>query len=385
MISTRDAFAVGQGLLGARVFARMLATAAGDPIVATSELPPDAGTICAIVPVLDEAARIGPCLEALIAQPSALVSILVVDGGSHDGTQELVRGFAARDPRVRLIDATPVPSLWNGKAWNLSCGLAASDPAATYVLTLDADVRVARNFITSLLAHAADSYLDAFSAAPLLELSGDAEAAIHPAFLATLVYRFGLPGNVPQRPLDVQANGQVFLAKRSVLVESAAFSAARASRCDDVTIARHLVRAGAQVGFFEGDAIATVRMYESAGECWLNWPRSLTMRDESTSLATLALQLAEIAFVQALPLAAVIATLARGGDTSSFFFRTNLTLAIARIGVLAGTRSAYRETSNAYWLSALADVPVALRLLQSAFARERTWRGRRLVAEVSAS
>jgi dolichol-phosphate mannosyltransferase len=385
VISTRDVFAVGQGLLGARVFARMLATAAGDPIVATATIPPDAGTICAIVPVLDEAARIGPCLEALIAQPSALVSILVVDGGSVDGTQEMVRGFAARDPRIRLIDATPVPALWNGKAWNLSCGLAASDPGATYVLTLDADVRVEKDFIASLLAHATDSYLDAFSAAPLLELSGNVEAALHPAFLATLVYRFGLPGSVAQRPNDVQANGQVFLAKRSVLVESAAFSAARASRCDDVTIARHLVRAGAQVGFFEGDEIATVRMYENAAECWVNWPRSLTMRDESTSLATLALQLAEIAFEQALPLAAVIVTLARGGDTTSLFFRTNLTLAIARLGVLAGTRRAYRETTNAYWLSALADIPVALRLLQSAFGRERTWRGRRLVAEGTAA
>jgi dolichol-phosphate mannosyltransferase len=385
VISTRDVFAVGQGLLGARVFARMLATAAGDPIVATATIPPDAGTICAIVPVLDEAARIGPCLEALIAQPSALVSILVVDGGSVDGTQEMVRGFATRDPRIRLIDATPVPALWNGKAWNLSCGLAASDPGATYVLTLDADVRVEKDFIASLLAHATDSYLDAFSAAPLLELSGNVEAALHPAFLATLVYRFGLPGSVAQRPNDVQANGQVFLAKRSVLVESAAFSAARASRCDDVTIARHLVRAGAQVGFFEGDEIATVRMYENAAECWVNWPRSLTMRDESTSLATLALQLAEIAFVQALPLAAVIVTLARGGDTTSLFFRTNLTLAIARLGVLAGTRRAYRETTNAYWLSALADIPVALRLLQSAFGRERTWRGRRLVAEGTAA
>ncbi len=385
MISTRDVFAVGQGLLGARVFARMLATAAGDPIVATATIPPDAGTICAIVPVLDEAARIGPCLEALIAQPSALVSMLVVDGGSTDGTQEMVRGFAARDPRIRLIDAAPVPALWNGKAWNLSCGLAASDPDATYVLTLDADVRVEKNFIASLLAHATDSYLDAFSAAPLLELSGNAEAALHPAFLATLVYRFGLPGSVPQRANEVQANGQVFLAKRSVLVASAAFSAARASRCDDVTIARHLVRAGAQVGFFEGDEIATVRMYENAAECWINWPRSLTMRDESTSLATLALQLAEIAFVQALPLAAVIATLARGGDTTSLFFRTNLTLAIARLGVLAGTRRAYRETTNAYWLSAFADIPVALRLLQSAFGRERTWRGRRLVAEGTAT
>ncbi len=359
----------------------MLATAAGDPLVSASAVPPDAGTICAIVPVLNEAARIEACLETLIAQPQALASILVVDGGSHDGTPEIVRTFAARDARVRLIDASPVPPDWNGKAWNLSCGLAASDPAADYVLTIDADVRVAPNFTASLLAHAQGAYLDAFSAAPLLEVSKGLEEALHAAFLATLVYRFGLPGSVAKRASDVQANGQVFLAKRAVLVESAAFRAARSSRCDDVTIARHLVRAGAHVGFFEGGAIASVRMYDGALACWTNWPRSLTLRDESTSLPELLSALADVAFVQALPLAAVIATLVRRGDLTSFFFRTNLMLAVARLGVLAGTRRAYRTTTDAYWLAALADVPVALRLVQSAFARERTWRGRRLVAE----
>ncbi len=93
MISTSDAFAAVQGLLGTRVFARMLATAAGDPVVATTEVPPDAGTIVAIVPVLDEAERLGPCLDGLVAQPAALTSIIVVDGGSTDLTRDIVRSY----------------------------------------------------------------------------------------------------------------------------------------------------------------------------------------------------------------------------------------------------------------------------------------------------
>ncbi|MBD5633141.1 MAG: glycosyltransferase, partial [Candidatus Eremiobacteraeota bacterium] len=370
MTTTLYAFAVGQGLLGARVFGHMLAGAAGDPIVATPEAPPEAGSVVAIVPVLDEAERIGPCLEGLLAQPPALESILVVEGGSRAATRDVVRAFAARDARVRLVDATPVPPTWNGKVWNLSCGLAASDPTAAWILTIDADVRPHPSMVASLLAHAATSYLDAFSAAPLLALSGPAEEAIHPAFLATLVYRFGMPGNVVQDAARVQANGQVFLAKRALLVESAAFSAARASRSDDVTIARRLVRCGAQVGFFEGGALASVGMYASATACWNNWPRSLPMRDADTPLATLALQLAEVAFVQALPLAAVLCVLACRGDRRSLFFRTNLALALARFGVLAGTRRAYARTGPAYWSSILFDVPAALRLVQAAFARE---------------
>jgi dolichol-phosphate mannosyltransferase len=384
-MSTLDAFAVAQGLLGARVFARMIASGAGDPVAATNDLPAGTGTVVAIVPVLDEAARLGPLLEGLLAQPAALVSILVVDGGSVDDTRGIVRAFAARDPRVRLIDAAPVPAGWNGKVWNLSCGLAASDPNAGWILTIDADVRPQPLLIASLLAHAATAYLDAFSAAPLLELSGPAEEAIHPAFLATLVYRFGLPGNIARDAASAQANGQVFFCKRNVLIESGAFSAARASRCDDVTIARRLVRSGAHVGFFEGSALATVRMYESAGELWANWPRSLPMRDADTPAALIVLQLAEVALVQALPLVLVLAVLAARGDTRSLFFRTNLILALARLGVLAGTRRAYAKTGPAYWLAAFADLPAAVRLMRSAFASEAVWRGRTLVAERKAA
>jgi hypothetical protein len=103
------------------------------------------------------------------------------------------------------------------------------------------------------------------------------------------------------------------------------------------------------------------------------------MRDESTTTAALALQFLELALVQVLPLLAVLAVLARGQDTRSLFFRTNLALALARLGVLGGTRRAYGAVSPAFWLSAFADAPAVLRLIGGAFARDATWRGRPLV------
>ncbi len=362
-----------------RVLARMLATAAGDPI-AVVDAAPASLTVSAIVPVLDERERISPALEGLIAQPAALREIVVVDGGSSDGTQDVVRAFAAIDPRVRLVDASPVPANWNGKVWNLASGLAASDPDSTWIVTIDADVRPGPHLIASLLAHAAGAYLDAFSAAPRFELSGPLEEVLHPALLATLVYRYGLPGNAARTPREVQANGQCFMAKRDVLVRTGAFAAARASRCDDVTIARHLVTAGYQVAFFEAGGLASVRMYRSAAECWANWPRSLPLGDTMVTQADVWLGLAEVALVQALPLVATLATLAVGNDTNSLFFRVNAALALARLGVLAGTRRAYARTGRAYWLSPLADGAVALRLVQSATARNHVWRGRALAA-----
>ncbi|GAC1491337.1 MAG: glycosyltransferase family 2 protein [Vulcanimicrobiaceae bacterium] len=359
----------------------MAATRGGAAVSAIDVVPTKSGKIAAIVPVLDECERLGPCLEGLLAAPTALAQIVVVDGGSRDGTQALVRAYAARDARVRLVDASPVAAGWNGKAWNLACGLAASDPDASWILTIDADVRPRPELVASLLAHAAREALDAFSAAPRLELSGAPEAALHPAFLGTLVYRYGLPGKIATTPRTVQANGQCFLARRELLVRSGAFAAARASRCDDVTIARHLVRAGARVGFYEGAALASVRMYSSAAEAWRNWPRSLPLRDASTTIVETLDDLAVVVLVQALPLAIVFATLLARGRRESLVFRINVALALARVGVLVGTRRAYGAVSPAYWLALLTDLPCALRLVQATFARTAMWRGRTLVTE----
>ncbi|MDZ7371142.1 MAG: glycosyltransferase, partial [candidate division KSB1 bacterium] len=48
---------------------------------------------------------IGECLESLLQQdyPPKHMEVLVIDNGSTDGTQEVVRRFAETDSRVKLI------------------------------------------------------------------------------------------------------------------------------------------------------------------------------------------------------------------------------------------------------------------------------------------
>lgn len=384
-----------QATAAARVAARLLRSGRGTRIE-HSPIDPDAEPrISLVIPVLNERHRLSPCLEAAISLGPVVAEILVVDGGSTDGTQDLIGTFGGRDPRVRLLDASPVPGTWNGKAWGLQVGFERSAAALPWLLFLDADVRPRPRLAASLLAHADTAALDAFSVATLQDVAGPIDALLHPSMLATLVYRFGSPGRVFERAREVQANGQCFMARREALRAIGGFAVTRTSRCEDITIARSLVVAGRRVGFYEAGDLIGVSMYRDWRELWHGWPRSLPMRDQFTRVASL-IGLCEVTLVQAapLPLCALLA-LARSpahGDrareatgrrphpaTRRYSLLLQILLMLVRIGILVGTRRAYCRPRWTYWISPLLDVPVTCRLWASVVQRKQVWRGRTLL------
>jgi glycosyltransferase involved in cell wall biosynthesis len=66
-------------------------------------------TYSIVIPAYNEGTRLGASLEKVLAYVraqgwSAEVEVIVVNDGSRDNTAELVRGFAAKDPVVRLVE-----------------------------------------------------------------------------------------------------------------------------------------------------------------------------------------------------------------------------------------------------------------------------------------
>jgi len=60
---------------------------------------------CVVIPTLNEINHIEGLLAQLLAEPQTTVGeILVADGGSEDGTRDIVRSIAVAEPRVHLID-----------------------------------------------------------------------------------------------------------------------------------------------------------------------------------------------------------------------------------------------------------------------------------------
>jgi len=362
--------AVVQAGLGARVAWRLLRSGAEAPIdaVAPGTVPP--ACISVLVPVLNEAARLGDCLAGLLAHGAEVDEVLVVDGGSQDGTCDLVRAAARRDQRVRLIEAGPAPEDWNGKIWGLHVGEGALGPTSDWVLVVDADVRPGPALARSLVARARSRRLRLLSVATAQQLAGHLDGVLHPALLATLVYRFGRPGVTTARPDEALANGQCCLIHRDLLRHLGGFRAVRDSLCEDVTLARLAARAGEVVGFYETAGLVTACMYTDWQDAWRNWPRSLATRDRLFG-ASGWLGLLEVLLVQALPVPVLVL-----GWRTAGLRRVNLVLAAARLGMLLGLARAYPARPWSYWLSPLADLPAALAVWRSALAGRHTWRGR---------
>lgn len=358
-----------QLLLGGRVIWRLLRTGGGTRIMVADD-PVRGARVTVLLPVLNEADRVRPCLEGLLAQSPEASAILVIDGGSTDATREIVATFAARDDRVRLLDASPVPTGVNGKAHGLQTGVAQADPSCEWVLTIDADVRPAPGLTRSLLAKSAQTGDAVLSVATRQRLSGLGEGVLHPALLTTLVYRYGIPGHATRDPAQAQANGQCCLIRRAALDTIGGFAPGLHSVCEDVTIAREIAAQGGSVGLYEARGLVWTAMYADWRDAWRNWTRSLPMLDDRSGVSGW-LGLAEVLLVQALPLPLLL-LLTRRARLPSI---VNAVLMATRLGTLIGAARAYTDPPWTYWLSPLADLPVAVKLLQSAVKRRHTWRG----------
>ena len=376
-----------QGLAASRVLWRLMPGRRRLPPVAPRAVGPRDTTVTVVVATLNEAHRIGPCLAGLQRQGPPLLETLVVDSRSTDGTRELVEAAAATDPRIRLLTDAPLPDGWVGKVWALETGL--RHARGEWVLGLDADIEPTPGLVGAVVTAARRQRLDVVSFAPRFTDQSAGERWLQPAMLATLLYRVGATGTESVAPERVMANGQCFLARRDVLERHGGYAPARASFCDDVSLARHLARRGARVGFLDGSRLYRVRSYTSAAETWREWGRSFDLSD-AAGPGRQALDLATVTLAQGLPLptlllvglaaAAGLAPLPTPGIPGSWLpaalVGLNVALVIVRLLLLVATRGSYERRGAPYWLSVTADPAAVVRLWLSTLRRPRAWRGR---------
>ncbi|MEL6384819.1 MAG: 2'-O-glycosyltransferase CruG [Cyanobacteria bacterium J06626_18] len=354
------------------------------PLRPRSAHPDQTGAVSVVVPTLNEANRITPCLEGLIQQTYEVREILVVDSRSTDGTPDLVKAAQQADPRFRLLTDDPLPQDWVGRPWALHYGYTHSSPKSEWILGIDADTQPQPGLVSALIAAAESEGYDLVSLSPRFILKGPGEIWLQPALLMTLVYRFGPAGASESGAERVMANGQCFLCRRDVLDKLGGYSVAKNSFCDDVTLARYAAQSGAKVGFWDGALLLKVRMYEGLQETWKEWGRSLDLKDAS-SYGQVWSDLWFLTSVQALPwlgLPFLLMGVTADAPTPpvQLSLGLNASLIAARVALQWAILPSY-DLSQAkgrwlFWLAPLADPLAVLRIWLSSFQTPTSWRGR---------
>ncbi|QQE66870.1 glycosyl transferase [Leptolyngbya sp. BL0902] len=360
------------------------------PLAPHSATLKELGTVSVVVPTLNEAQRIVPCMEGLTRQGYELREVLVVDSRSTDGTPDVVATYQRQDPRIRVLTDDPLPPGWVGRPWALDYGFRQTSPASTWVLGIDADTQPQPGLIAALVQTMEREGYDLVSLAPRFILKTPGELWLQPALLMTLIYRFGPAGNRGAQPQRVMANGQCFMVRRSLLESLDGYTSARSSFCDDVTLARNAALQGAKVGFWDGSRLLKVRMYEGIAETWKEWGRSLDLKDAATPEQTW-WDVAFLALVQGLPwlltpllLGLQFLNLGEWSLALQLLLVMNGVLLLMRVGMQAAVLSAYdlsqAQGQWAFWLSPLADLAAVYRIAKSAWQRPTQWRGRQYPA-----
>jgi dolichol-phosphate mannosyltransferase len=354
------------------------------PLQPQAPVPGQLGAVSIVVPTLNEAERLTPCLTGLSRQSYEVREILVVDSHSSDSTPSLVKAAQQADPRFRLMNDDPLPEDWVGRPWALHHGFLSSAEKSDWVLGIDADTQPQPGLVASLLATALSEGYDLISLAPQFLLKYPGELLLHPALLMTLVYRFGPAGETGNRPERLMANGQCFFCRRSQLVQVGGYTVARRSFCDDVTLARAIAAQGANVAFLDGAQVLKVRMYEGAAETWREWGRSLDLKD-AASLGQLWGDWLVLLAVQGFPLPIVLLLLndligGKASPTVLAAFSLNLLLVLIRVGLNFAIAPSCDRTqakqSWLFWLSPLVDPIAVLRIFLSSIQTPTQWRGR---------
>jgi dolichol-phosphate mannosyltransferase len=343
-----------------------------------------AGQVSVVVPTLNEADRIAPCLLGLQQQGNEVAEILVVDSRSTDGTANVVKAAQANDVRLQIMEDPPLPQNWVGRPWALHNGFLASTATTEWILGIDADTQPQPGLIASLLQTAETEGFDLITLSPRFILRDPGELWLQPALLMTLVYRFGATGAMGNPADRVMANGQCFFCRKSVLATMGGYELARQSFCDDVTLARAIAQSGYKVGFLDGAKLLQVRMYEGWAETWREWGRSLDLKDASTR-SQINADLWLLTMVQGLPIVLLLLGLGlwiqeRSTLPSLLLVGLNLGLLVMRFALSWAILPSYNLSSASsrwlFWLSPLADPLAVLRIWLSASRTPTQWRGR---------
>jgi len=198
--------------------------------------------VSVLLPVYQERDFIRSCLKSIKgfeASPEIELEILVIDGGSSDGTREIVVDEMTADPRIRLLDN---PDRFQSAALNLGIQAARGD----YIMRLDGHSAYPEDYLALALETALRTGCD--NAGGIVKTMSRGNSYQARTVQALITHRFGV-GNSgfrtdsPEGPADTVPYG---FFRRGVFDRVGLFDE-RLIRAQDYEMNRRIIAAGGSV------------------------------------------------------------------------------------------------------------------------------------------
>lgn len=223
--------------------------------------------VSVLIPARNEGLTIAKAVQAALASEDVELEVIVLDDNSNDSTASIVREIAARDHRVRLEIAPPLPENWCGKQH--ACHVLSQLASNPLLVFLDADVRLDPKGLARAVTFLNASGADLISGVPYQETKTIAEKLVIP------LIHFILLGFLPlarmRRSLSPGYStgcGQFFMARRTAYQQAGGHAGIRQTLHDGLKLPRAFRQAGLKTDLCDATDLATCRMYRDLGEVW---------------------------------------------------------------------------------------------------------------------
>jgi glycosyltransferase involved in cell wall biosynthesis len=228
--------------------------------------------VSVIIPARNEEASIARAVES-VAMQLEVGEVIVVNDDSTDATGAILADLAARYPKLRVLDAGPLPKGWVGKNHAVSVGAAAAQ--GDWLLFTDADTYHYPGSTRRALMDAVDHDAVLVSYSPEQEMETWWERALIPFVYCRLAAKFSFARvNDPARP-DAAANGQFLLVLRDAYDDVGGHAAVHGEILEDVALARLVKKRGYGIYFTAPMGVVGTRMYRSFAAMWQGWTKNL--------------------------------------------------------------------------------------------------------------
>ena len=222
-----------------------------------------------LIPLRNEETNVTGCLDSVFNQKGLTdFEVIALDDQSTDETANKLKKY----PNLQLLTGTDLPAGWLGKVW--ACHQLSQAANGEILVFLDADVRLAKNAVSSAIAKMNGwNFISPYPKQLSIGLPEKIfQPLLHWSWLSSvpliIAQKFGI------KSMSV-ANGQFFVVERKAYEVCGGHEKIKGEVLDDLALSKSLLQSGFKGGVAEGSQVSNCTMYTSFNQLIKGYQKSL--------------------------------------------------------------------------------------------------------------